>query len=123
MSELAKGWPVAGWILRLFIKLMKRLTGHGSYSAQIPDGISNRDRHLGQQSIQPLPNNSSPPSYSGGNTDQYPVAPPRQGHEDFGIVETDQLISDVIWDSGQSDFDLDLSLFPSHLGFLQGRTF
>ncbi|EXJ60793.1 hypothetical protein A1O7_04946 [Cladophialophora yegresii CBS 114405] len=28
LSELAKSWPVAGWILRLFISLMTRLTGH-----------------------------------------------------------------------------------------------
>lgn len=27
LSELSKGWPVAGWILRLFISLMLRLTG------------------------------------------------------------------------------------------------
>ncbi|KAK5271548.1 hypothetical protein LTR96_003373 [Exophiala xenobiotica] len=28
LSELAKSWPVAGWILRLFVSLMTRLTGH-----------------------------------------------------------------------------------------------
>lgn len=28
LSELAKSWPVAGWISRLFISLMTRLTGH-----------------------------------------------------------------------------------------------
>jgi Fungal specific transcription factor domain len=27
LSELAKSWPVGGWILRLFMTLMKRLTG------------------------------------------------------------------------------------------------
>ncbi|KAL1989084.1 hypothetical protein VTN96DRAFT_5847 [Rasamsonia emersonii] len=29
LSELAKCWPVGGWILRLFINLMRRLTGQG----------------------------------------------------------------------------------------------
>ncbi|CAK7234096.1 hypothetical protein SCUCBS95973_008819 [Sporothrix curviconia] len=33
-GELAKGWPVAGWILRMFINLMKKLTGERGPSAE-----------------------------------------------------------------------------------------
>lgn len=137
MGELAKGWPVAGWILRLFINLMKRLTGQNAAFVAGPAQVSlgttaNRDHQFGQQSNQAVPCNKNIPSYPGGNTDQYLLAKNasfNQSQEGFGPVETDQLMSDIIWGSGQNDLDFDLmlngiqstSMFPAHLGLLQSQ--
>lgn len=131
MSELAKGWPVAGWILRLFINLMKGLTGHaGVYDtgpAQPLEGFPNGDLGLGQQSAQPAPSTRNPASYSVENTDKYLMANCgticHDGRDSFGLVEADQLLTDIIWAPDQNDFDFDImlnsahsnSLFPSNL--------
>ncbi|KAL4947585.1 fungal-specific transcription factor domain-containing protein [Aspergillus filifer] len=133
MSELAKGWPVAGWILRLFINLMKRLTETGSYAAgppQLLERASNTDLHLGQQSINPVQSTENPASYAAGNGGQSLVANSGSicddGRESFGLVEVDQLMSDIMRAPDQNDFDLMLnshlasSLFPPNLEFLQG---
>jgi hypothetical protein len=46
LSELAKCWPVGGWILRLFINLMRRLTGQGfSFDNSNTGGISGSGVH------------------------------------------------------------------------------
>jgi hypothetical protein len=37
MSELAKLWPVGGWILRLFVNLMRQLTGSNQGPVAVPN--------------------------------------------------------------------------------------
>lgn len=133
MSELAKGWPVAGWILRLFINLMKNLTETGSYDAGPPHSlqqVSDIDPQHAQQSIHPGPSTEAPASYPGGNGGHYLVANRGSvcdgGQENLGLVEADQLMSDIMRTPDQNDFDLMLnsylssSIFPSNLAVLQG---
>jgi hypothetical protein len=46
LSELSKSWPVGGWILQLFVNLMKRLTGHDfgfQISASSSEGANSRE--------------------------------------------------------------------------------
>jgi hypothetical protein len=46
LSELSKSWPVGGWILQLFVNLMKRLTGRDfgfQISASSSEGANSRE--------------------------------------------------------------------------------
>ncbi|CAK7204038.1 hypothetical protein SEUCBS139899_006789 [Sporothrix eucalyptigena] len=123
-GELAKGWPVAGWILRMFINLMKKLTGErGPFPQNNPISLQQHDtsqQHPHQQQQQPHPQQPLP------QQPQQCITSPRQDLSALpyipvdgtfvddgslattaGLNHTNQLISDIIWAPVQGDFDCD----------------
>lgn len=42
LSELSRSWPVGGWILQLFVNLLKRLTGHDFGFNITPNSVTSR---------------------------------------------------------------------------------
>ena len=129
MSELAKGWAVAGWILRLFINLMKNLTGqtsvHDGNFSHRREANSSSDIEPSQQSGQTSRDSST---FTAANQYQYIVGNNSSmcdtRRDEFGLTQTNQLMSDIIWAPDQNDFDFDIllnsaqsnSLFPFSLG-------
>lgn len=119
MSELAKSWPVAGWILRLFINLMKKLTGHsvgrdnpssrnkahqsgyrGDSGFELPSAtvssVENNAMQMGS-GLNSLINRSLENDQSCTRVEEWNE-----------VRLTDQLLSDVIWAPDQTNFDFDL---------------
>lgn len=115
MGELAKGWPVAGWILRLFINLMNRVTGQsGSLESNLSPPMEIHTEHSFQNNQRPTQNMENPLSYMS-------IEGESICHDED---QTDQLVSDLIWVPDQSDFDFDPmfrntqlnGVFPYNLG-------
>lgn len=131
-GELAKGWPVAGWILRMFINLMKKLTAGGSTTgaegrqavqngmAQAAQQTNGRAPHpqthqqqMQQQLQQTQGMNMTSPSRP---MDTIPYLPFEHGGQSFvddgtgGLgqgQQANQFISDIIWAPMQGEFDCD----------------
>lgn len=129
-GELAKGWPVAGWILRMFINLMKKLTAGGTSTGadgrQAPQngnyvqaGQQNHGRpqqsqphqqpmqhqlHQQQQGIE-MESPSRP-------IDTIPYLPVEHNGQSFvddgtALGQTNQFVSDIIWAPMPGEFDCD----------------
>ncbi|OAA59736.1 Transcription factor [Niveomyces insectorum RCEF 264] len=128
LGELAKGWPVAGWILRLFMNLMKTLTGQSNAA---PDGRASQQRNAdlrgdnGSAAIQQATHSVTDFSKSFGLCAYPPVENGVIGDGASSLGQTNQLISDIIWAPEQADFDCDFMFgniqvnngsFPFHLG-------
>lgn len=129
-GELAKGWPVAGWILRMFINLMKKLTASGSTTgaegrqaiqngyapgqqsqarAQQPMSHTQQMQHQLQQQQHQQGIDMTSPSRP---LDTLPYLPVEHGGQTFvddgtGLGQTNQFISDIIWAPMQGEFDCD----------------
>lgn len=101
MSQLANSWPVAGWILRLFINLMKRLTGQ-SFGKSNNVGGGARCSNQGKGDTL---DNDFPASSVGGLTSQH--IPPNGSFLGGDQDATDQLLSDALWDADQDPFNLE----------------
>ncbi|KAJ5988015.1 hypothetical protein N7481_003225 [Penicillium waksmanii] len=119
MSELARSWPVAGWILRLFINLMKKLTDQNvRYDSDLDRSRQDRTGYRGDSSM----DSPSAATRSGttrtmqmghglGNLINQPVEADQLSarvEEWNAIQQSDQLLSDVIWAPDQNNFDFDL---------------
>jgi hypothetical protein len=118
LSELAKSWPVGGWILRLFMNLMSRLTGQGSGfdNSNASTNVSGRFRNNGNTS-QSLNSEGVQPSFGDAgldaqgkivtptSLDRFDPVPERQQHVDYGQQVADQLITDALWTNNGFDFD------------------
>jgi hypothetical protein len=129
MTELAKSWPTAGWILRLFINLMKKLTAQkfrcwGNRNCGKSNSSGDSDE-VGFTTLQNIGDNTSKHMSTGLmlNAVVQPSAENGQLYARSGEMnrfgQTEQLMSDVIWASDQNNFDFDFmfrtqsnSLFP-----------
>lgn len=122
MSELAKGWPVAGWILRLFINLMKRLVGQSvAYGTNLDPRREKHfhvNNHVGQYADTNDPETNSGTCFT---TDGRSIHD--QTENEFSLLQSDHFMADIMWtDANDLDFDLMLnraqsnSLFPLSLG-------
>ncbi|RFU30531.1 hypothetical protein B7463_g5824, partial [Scytalidium lignicola] len=127
MSELAKGWPVAGWVLRLFINLMRRLTGQSEAYGSSLDQRRERNLSVNQDVVQPPSmNGTNLTSFLSVNIDECVTANNGsigdQVGNGFDLLQTDQFMADIMWaDQNDLDFDIMLksaqskSLFPFNL--------
>lgn len=116
MSELAKSWPVGGWILRLFINLMKKLTGQNVGCGSKHDrGTQDESRAPGNSGVdsssaaaRPRSNKTLQMGPGLSNLIQEPVENGQSSarvDEWNELQQTDQLLSDVIWAPDQTNFD------------------
>lgn len=106
---------MAGWILRLFIKLMNRLTGPGSSPSRraSPQREVHPESHLhmNQQTAQSMSNS-------------LPYMPVEGGWIYGGEEEeTNQLMSDIIWAPNQGELDFDMMFRNTQLNDLFPFTF
>ncbi|RHZ62630.1 hypothetical protein CDV55_106004 [Aspergillus turcosus] len=116
MSELARSWPVAGWILRLFINLMKKLTGQSVGCDSAPSRT--KPDQTGDSGFE-----SPSATVGSGGTSAMQMASGLDNliHRSLGndqsstrveewneSQQTDKLLSDVIWAPDQTNFDFDL---------------
>lgn len=119
MSELAKSWPVAGWILRLFINLMKKLTDQNvRYDSNLDRSRQDRTGYGGNSSMDSPSaatrsgtNRTMQMGHGLGNLINQPVEADQLSarvEEWNAIQQSDQLLSDVIWAPDQNNFDFDL---------------
>lgn len=125
MSELAKCWPVAGWILHLFISVMSRLTGQDFRSGLAPtwksshtSGASEKRGHTNHQ--------QDKGSFAGPKTAAYPDQVEAERQIDHQTIEllpnrptatvdnSQTAVYDSLWPYNQDLLDLD-SLFQQSL--------
>lgn len=131
LSELAKSWPVAGWIFRLFVSLMTRLTGHSfdiepklgssagpaTSSVAVPpqppslmNGIVIPEQHQGYQT------NSAELGFAAGQGALHTSAAEAPWLNDLGSEELDWIFQDSLGGFNLYDFS-GLPTDPLNLAF------
>ncbi|KAK5025297.1 hypothetical protein LTS07_008148 [Exophiala sideris] len=121
LSELAKSWPVANWILRLFISLMTRLTGHDfkdihpvqyGPAASAPSFIPQSQQTMGVDSLESgshqegYPNDSSERSIEVGQALPQMPEPGNAWPEDLGPEDLNWIFQDSLGNYSLYDFSL-----------------
>ncbi len=116
-GELARGWPVAGWVMGLFINLMKRLTSQAGGN----DGGASHTRGAEPAPHQQTERDFASPSK---NPDELSYMPfdhdTAFASDEASLGQTNQLLSDIIWAPLQNDFDGDFMFGnpPLNTGFM-----
>ncbi|KAI1625600.1 fungal-specific transcription factor domain-containing protein [Exophiala viscosa] len=103
LSELAKSWPVANWILRLFISLMTRLTGHDFKDIHPNNAVDGLELGPHQEGY---PNDPSEHSIEVGHTLPQMADTGNPWHEDLGPEDLNWIFQDSLGDFSLYDLSL-----------------